>query len=352
MPKWLLHVAAGLLAGLLSISAQGVAKAKETAKAEIALVASAKQKWQLQAKFNWPTIVTAIKLAGIEYKRNHLSGNYYSSNHQELLCSAKNQQEYRLSLASIKLVRGQKLSVKLEYQFVVNGIFKEKEYIRELMVPQPQIVPEKDLLKALLLRLLLEQQQQEQKLQQQITAVETRLSKKIETLANSNKQQEQKLQQQITAIVETRLSKKIKELAQAERKRKSVAKRSSDGRYEVSSEGVITDTTTHLQWYVGPNQDTTWDQAAAWVKKLSVSGGGWRLPTLDELQGIYEKNKGSDKAHIDAVFWNKNIPLWVWSNETKGSSSAWNFAFDSGYRHWDDRSDSYNNRGFAVRSGS
>ena len=144
----------------------------------------------------------------------------------------------------------------------------------------------------------------------------------------------------------------------AERERKqsqaaqSVAKRSSDGRYEVSPEGVITDTTTHLQWYVGPNQDTTWDQAAAWVKKLSVAGGGWRLPTLDELQGIYEKDKGSKYGYIDAVFWNKNTYLRVWSNKTEGSSSAWYFSFRPGFRFWYNRSDSFRDRGFAVRSGS
>ena len=142
--------------------------------------------------------------------------------------------------------------------------------------------------------------------------------------------------------------------AEQERQRQSaqsVAKRSSDGRYEVSSEGVITDTTTNLQWYVGPDRDTTWDQAAAWVKKLSVSGGGWRLPTPDELKGIYEKNKGN-KAHIDAVFWNENTYLWVWSNKTKGSSSAWGFFFLGGHGGWLNRSGSYGHRGFAVRSGS
>ena len=342
MQKWLLHVAAWLLVGLLSISAQEVAKAKEIAKAEIALVASAKQKWQLQAKFNWPTIVTAIKLVGIEYKRNQLNGNYYSSNRQELTCSAKNRQEYRFSLASIKLVPGQKLSVKLKCQLPGNATVKEKEYIRELTVPQPQnmavpqpqIVAEKDLLKALLLRLLLEQQQQEQKLQQQITAIETRLSKKIEELAEA---------QRLAA-----------ERAERERKQRqaapAVAKRSSDGRYEVSPEGVITDTKTRLQWYVGPNQDTTWYQAAAWVEKLTVAGGGWRLPTLDELAGIYEKNKGSQYGQIDAVFWNENTYLRVWSNKTKGSSSAWDFYFTGGFRGWCFRAISHRDRVFATRA--
>ena len=146
------------------------------------------------------------------------------------------------------------------------------------------------------------------------------------------------------------------ERAERERKQRQaaqwVAKRSSDGRYEVSPEGVITDTTTHLQWYVGPDERTNWYEAAAWVKKLSVAGGGWRLPTLDELEGIYEKNKGSDKAHIDAVFWNKNTSLLGWSNKTKGSSSACFFHFGYGNGYWYPSSNATRLRGFAVRSGS
>ena len=129
----------------------------------------------------------------------------------------------------------------------------------------------------------------------------------------------------------------------------SVAKRSSDGRYEVSSEGVITDTTTNLQWYVGPNQDTTWDQADAWVKNLTVAGGGWRLPTTDELNGIYDTSKSSN-VNIDKVFGSYNTYLWVWSTQ-RSSSSAWIFTFNSGGRYWRDRSYSDFDRGFGVRSG-
>ena len=109
-------------------------------------------------------------------------------------------------------------------------------------------------------------------------------------------------------------------------------KRSADGRYEVSQERVITDTTTGLQWYVGPDRNTNWNEAKSWAENLIVAGGGWRLPSLDELEGIYEKNKGYGNAHIDKVFWGKNTNLWVWSNETKGSWLAWYFYFSFGNR--------------------
>ena len=160
--------------------------------------------------------------------------------------------------------------------------------------------------------------------------------------------EESKAQETKTTQAEPKAERAERERKQREAEQ-SIAKLSSDGRYEVSSEGVITDTKTNLQWYVGPDQDTTWDQADAWVKKLTVAGGGWRLPTLDELEGIYETNK---EYNLDKVFGSRNIYIFVWSNKTKGSSSAWCFPFDNGLRDWGNRSASNLYRGFAVRSGS
>ena len=114
---------------------------------------------------------------------------------------------------------------------------------------------------------------------------------------------------------------------------------------------VITDTKTGLQWCVGPDRDTNWNEAKSWAENLTVAGGGWRLPTLDELEGIYEKNKGFEYAHIDKVFWDKNTYIWVWSGKSEGSSSAWFFGFYRGNRGWYPRSFSYYRRAFAVRSG-
>lgn len=50
---------------------------------------------------------------------------------------------------------------------------------------------------------------------------------------------------------------------------------------------IILDTQTNLEWYVGQNKDTTWDEARSWVKNLLVGGGGWRLPTIKELRKLY-----------------------------------------------------------------
>ena len=57
-------------------------------------------------------------------------------------------------------------------------------------------------------------------------------------------------------------------------------------RFTIDKKGVITDSETHLQWYVGPDRSTNWDQANAWVNELAVDGGGWRMPSSAELERI------------------------------------------------------------------
>ena len=48
----------------------------------------------------------------------------------------------------------------------------------------------------------------------------------------------------------------------------------------LTSTGIVTDTKTGLEWKVGPDKDTNWDQARAWVRNLKLDGGSWRMPTL------------------------------------------------------------------------
>ena len=126
-------------------------------------------------------------------------------------------------------------------------------------------------------------------------------------------------------------------------------KRSCDDRYEVSPEGVISDTKTGLQWYVGPDEKTTWDGANTWANKLAVAGGGWRLPTIDELDEICEKGKGSQYAHIDKIFWDKSNYLFVWSNEIEDCSALGFFFDNGGYTLCTNRKASPLDRAFAVR---
>ena len=109
-------------------------------------------------------------------------------------------------------------------------------------------------------------------------------------------------------------------------------------RFAVSSEGVITDSKTGLEWTVGPHN--TYSEAEQWVAACNVAGGGWRMPTRQQLATLHQAGIGV--FNIDPVF--HVTSWWVWV-EPRDSSAAWCFAFDSGTE--ERRNDS---RVFGVRS--
>jgi len=120
-----------------------------------------------------------------------------------------------------------------------------------------------------------------------------------------------------------------------------------DGVYLAYANGVVRDTNTGLEWVAGPDYEMTWDQAKSWVEGLKVAGAGWRMPTLGELEGLYERGKGN--RNMTPLL--KTTGWWVWSGEIKDSSSAWGLGFYDRFRHWSDRRHySYSFRAFAVRS--
>jgi len=113
-------------------------------------------------------------------------------------------------------------------------------------------------------------------------------------------------------------------------------------RFIQDEKGIIRDTKTNLEWQVGPDKDTTWAAAKTWVDSL---GEGWRLPTVQELQGLYEEGKGT--RNIDPVFGMNG--WWVWSTSS-GSSFARTFSFYYGCESSGNRGYSRFSRGFSVRS--
>ena len=101
-------------------------------------------------------------------------------------------------------------------------------------------------------------------------------------------------------------------------------------RFTKADNGVITDRDTGLDWYVGPSPDNTYAQAKAWIEGLTVAGGGWRLPTMAELKGIYQK--GASAYNMDPLF--KVQGAWVWSGELRNDWSVWGLAFYNDLQGW------------------
>lgn len=118
-----------------------------------------------------------------------------------------------------------------------------------------------------------------------------------------------------------------------------------DGRYVAYSNGVICDCYTKLEWMVGPDRDTSWNEAQAWVENLNNGGGMWSLPTLALLRGLYRKNLR--KNELSPLFHLE--PTDVWSCEIKDDASAWAFNFIPGNTFTTYRTLSRRFRAFAVR---
>jgi hypothetical protein len=118
-----------------------------------------------------------------------------------------------------------------------------------------------------------------------------------------------------------------------------------DGQYVAYTNGIVKNTSTGLEWKVGPNEETGWNKARSWVQSL---GGDWRMPMMDELKGLYNKRKGNRNMTplLKTTGWN------VWSGETNDSGLVWSFFFGEGAGSWNHPKIAIHARAFAVRSKS
>ena len=136
-----------------------------------------------------------------------------------------------------------------------------------------------------------------------------------------------------------------------------------DGRFEKLSTGVVFDSKTKLEWYAGPDTDTNWIEAKRWTKSLKVPGdgwlfgGGWRLPTYEELRSLYELGAGANnmtsllQTSASRVWSNekKTVGQRNWQGDIRDQSLARAFVFRGGYDYWEAMVRPNGYRAFAVR---
>jgi hypothetical protein len=119
-------------------------------------------------------------------------------------------------------------------------------------------------------------------------------------------------------------------------------------RFTKAPNGVITDSATGLEWYVGLDRDTTWRYAKSWVEQRKEGGGGWRMPTIAELKTLYQP--GADPKNMDPIF--QTTGRWVWSGQVDDEKNYYVLYFDffggAEIRTWPGNAE--NHRAFAVRS--
>jgi uncharacterized caspase-like protein len=124
---------------------------------------------------------------------------------------------------------------------------------------------------------------------------------------------------------------------EAERQQLAMAKRPSqpttgeiarDGRFIAYSNGTVLDTRTNLMWAAKDNgSDINWSNAKSYCE--NYRGGGytdWRMPTQDELAGLYDAAKSYKATQRD---YNVKLTELIqlsgccpWASETRGSEAA------------------------------
>jgi len=130
----------------------------------------------------------------------------------------------------------------------------------------------------------------------------------------------------------------------------------TDGRFMAYSNGTVLDFKTNLMWAVGDNgSGINWANAKRYCE--NYRGGGytdWRMPTQDELAGLYDagktyKNDCGYDIHLTELIHLTCTALWA--SETISSEAAY-FIFYSGNRLWNSQSGGNTLlRALPVRSG-
>ncbi|MBU4372657.1 MAG: DUF1566 domain-containing protein [Proteobacteria bacterium] len=126
-----------------------------------------------------------------------------------------------------------------------------------------------------------------------------------------------------------------------------------DGRFTAYDDGTVLDTRSGLMWAAKDNgSHINWANAKSYCE--NYRGGGytdWRMPTQDELAGLYDTAKtyksgcGYDVHLTELICLTCAAP---WASETRGSDAAF-FFFIYGTRPWLFQSDDYDFRALPVR---
>ena len=105
-------------------------------------------------------------------------------------------------------------------------------------------------------------------------------------------------------------------------------------RFMDNGNGTITDTKTGLMWAASDNNiPISWPNGVEYCKNLQTGGyADWRMPTLAELQSIYNPNKKNQNGyHITSRIFTTAESCWA--SDTEGYKAA-RFNFTYGEEYW------------------
>jgi len=130
----------------------------------------------------------------------------------------------------------------------------------------------------------------------------------------------------------------------------------SDGRFCKYADGTVLDTKTRLMWAARDNgSDIDWTAAGAYCRNFKQGGyTDWRLPTQDELAGLYDGEKTQPNRaaeeyplHLTGLIELSSCCAWAVESR-KGEAAA--LLFYSGERYWQPKYNGFFYRALPVRS--
>ena len=179
------------------------------------------------------------------------------------------------------------------------------------------------------------------------------LDEKRQKIAEERERLAKEKEAQRQAVLERKQAKKTTTIAMA--KRPSSGETGRDGRFIAHSNGTVLDINTNLMWAAKDNgSNINWLDAKSYCE--NYRGGGysdWRMPTQDELAGLYDATKTYKSecgyfSHLTELI--RLTCSFAWASETSGSEATY-FAFDYGNRYWYQQSSDDSMRALPVRSG-
>src|SRR6185437_4412348 len=100
--------------------------------------------------------------------------------------------------------------------------------------------------------------------------------------------------------------------------------------------GVLEQVSSGLFWTQRDNgADITRDDARKYCETLSTSGGGWRLPSSEEFQSVFDEIRLAGPSPCGDAYCNKSklalTSWWFWLGEKGEPPLAWTYIFIQGY---------------------
>ena len=105
-----------------------------------------------------------------------------------------------------------------------------------------------------------------------------------------------------------------------------VVERAAPAKTQPTQDLTWTDPATHLMWTGKDNgKNLTWEDASHYCSALKLEGySNWRLPTVNELAGIYDETQDVNGFHVKGAI---RVTGWEWSSEARDANDHQLFTF-------------------------